>query len=267
LKGKQGEPNLVPQKSFIEDFWGGHGVIPHPDFFPMVRNGSITAKQGSIRTVKPHSVVLESGEEIPADVVIFGTGFKQNMDFLPAEVRACREEDGLWLYRQMVHPDCPSLFFVNSNTTTFTNITTASIQARWLAEMLKHGLPSKEVMWAELREKQAWKRDTMPHAGAARSYMMQTHQIHYYDELLQDMGAPVCRKRGWFASVRECFEPYRPRDYDTIVTGTFRSEKAVSTSIFGSGVLQFIKALFQTKADEKREEKYVGAESEVRDEK
>merc|ERR1711879_860478 len=288
LKGKQGQPNLVPQKSFIEDFWGGHGVIPHPKFFPMVRDGSITAKQGSIQTVKPHSLVLESGEEIPADVVIFGTGFKQNMDFLPAEVRACREEDGLWLYRQMVHPDCPSLFFVNSNTTTFTNITTAAIQARWLAEMLKHGLPSKEVMWAELREKQAWNRATMPCAGAARSYMMQTHQIHYYDELLQDMGASVCRKRGWFASVRECFEPYRPRDYDTIVTGTFKSEKAASksTSCFGViqfikslfqltgclGVLQFIKSLFQMKDGKQREkcslsETYVKAESEVRDEK
>merc|ERR1712226_1045358 len=121
-------------------------------------------------------------------------------------------------------------------------ITTASIQARWLAEMLKHGLPSKEVMWAELREKQAWKRATMPCAGAARSYMMQTHQIHYYDELLQDMGAPVCRKRGGFASVRECFEPYRPRDYEAVVTGTFKSEKAVavSQSMCGTGVLKLI---------------------------
>merc|ERR1712032_34625 len=87
----------------------------------------------------------------------------------------------------------------------------------------------------------------MPYAGAARSYMMQTHQIHYYDELLQDMGASVCRKRGWFASVRECFEPYRPRDYDTIVTGTFQSEKAASTSISCLGVIQFIKSLFQMK--------------------
>merc|ERR1712232_185626 len=148
LKGK-----LLPNRSFIQDFWGGHGVIPHPDFFPLVHNGSITAKQGSIRSVKPHSLVLESGEEIPADVVLFGTGFKQTMDFLPAELKACREEDGLWLYRQMVHPDFPSLFFVNSNTTTFTNITTASIQARWVAEMLEQGLPSAEIMWAELKEK------------------------------------------------------------------------------------------------------------------
>merc|ERR1712066_259667 len=112
----------------------------------------------------------------------------------------------------------------------------------------------------------------MPCAGAARSYMMQTHQIHYYDELLQDMGASVCRKRGWFASVRECFEPYRPRDYDTIVTGTFKSEKAASKSTSCFGVIQFIQALFQMKGRKQGgecslSETYVKAESEVRDEK
>merc|ERR1712056_100931 len=96
---------------------------------------------------------MGSGEEIPADVVIFGTGFKQNMDFLPAEVRAHREEDGLWLYRQMVHPDCPSLFFVNSNTTTFTNITTAAIQARWLAELLMKGCRRKSTWRQRFRRR------------------------------------------------------------------------------------------------------------------
>jgi len=126
----------------------------------------------------------------------------------------------------MVHPECPSLFFINSNTTTFTNITTASIRARWLAEVLTSGLPPKEVMQAEIQEKQQWKRSTMPNAGAARSYMMQTHQVHYYDELLQDIGAAPCRKRGFFGALREFFEPYRCRDYDTIVTGEYKLRAA-----------------------------------------
>jgi len=214
--------DLLPTRGFIADFWAGHGVIPHPDFFPMVKEGTIDAKQGAIKSVKPQSLVLESGEEIPADVVLFGTGFKQSMEFLPDEVKGYKEEDGLWLFRQMVHPECPTLFFINSNTTTFTNITTASIQARWLAELLMKGLPSQEHMEAEIQEKKTWKRSTMPNAGHARSYMMQTHQVHYYDELLQDIGAAPCRKRGFLASLREFFEPYRPRDYDTIVTGEYK---------------------------------------------
>merc|ERR1711862_314276 len=59
-------------------------------------------------------------------------------------------------------------------------------------------------------------------AGHARAYMIQTHQVHYYDELLHDMGASIHRKRGLFRAVKEFFEPYRPADYDTIVTGDYK---------------------------------------------
>merc|ERR1712137_272141 len=103
-----------------------------------------------------------------------------------------------------------------------TNITTAAIQARWLAEMLRHGLPSAEEMRSTIEEQKAWKRETMPHAGHARAYMIQTHQVHYYDDLLRDIGASIRRKRGFFKFVKEFFDPYRPGDYDTIVTGSYK---------------------------------------------
>jgi len=216
------EVDVTPEKDFMSDFWGGHGCIPHPDFFPLMKCGLIKAKKGSISAVKAKSVVLDTGDELPADVILFGTGFRPNLDFLPHEIRSKKEEDGLWLYRQMIHPDFPTLCFLNSNTTTFTNITTASIQARWLVEMISKGLPSKEEMEADVVEKKAWKRKTMPNAGHARAYMIQTHQVHYYDELLHDIGASIHRKRGLFRAVKEFFEPYRPADYDTIVTGDYK---------------------------------------------
>merc|ERR1712137_1299056 len=104
-----------------------------------------------------------------------------------------------------------------------TNITTAAIQARWLAEMLRHGLPSKAKMHQEVKEMQEWKRSTMPNAGAARAYMIQTHQVHYYDQLLKDMGASVRRKQGFAAAIKEVFDPYRPRDFGSIITGEFKN--------------------------------------------
>merc|ERR1712226_625055 len=55
--------------------------------------------------------------------------------------------------------------------------------------------------------------------------MMQTHQVHYYDELLRDCGIPVRRKTGLLAPLKEIFEPYRPRDYRSIVTGDCDVEK------------------------------------------
>merc|ERR1711998_766437 len=77
-------------------------------------------------------------------------------------------------------------------------------------------------MYGHIGEMQKWKRSTMTNAGAARAYMIQTHQVHYYDQLLKDMGASVRRKQGFAAAVKEVFEPYRPRDFCSIITGEFK---------------------------------------------
>merc|ERR1711948_152044 len=112
----------------------------------------------------------KSGQEIHCDLLVAATGYKAGQSFLPEEIKCLKEEDGLWLYQNMVHPDFSNLIFLNSNTTTFTNITTASIQARWLAELL-HGrfsLPTQVEMKQEIEKVQEWKRSTMPDAGASR---------------------------------------------------------------------------------------------------
>jgi len=216
----------VPKKGFIADFWGGHGILPHPMFFPMVNAGKINAKQGEIKQIKPESVVLASGEEMPCGVIVAATGYKPVRSFLPKEIVDLKEKDGFWLYRQMIHPDHPKMVFLNSEVTTFTNITTPSIQARWLVELLagRHQLPDAKGMREGIKQMQDWKRKTMPNAGGARAYMIQTHQVHYYDQLLKDMGASIRRKSGnaFTKAVKEIFDPYRPRDYKSIVTGEYK---------------------------------------------
>merc|ERR1712187_122395 len=99
------------------------------------------------------------------------------------------------------------------------------IQARWLVEMLAGSfkLPTKAKMADQIKEMQEWKRRTMPNAGAARAYMIQTHQAHYYDQLLKDMGASIRRKQGLLAAIKEVFDPYRPRDFGSIITGEFKN--------------------------------------------
>merc|ERR1719482_2353438 len=217
----------LPEKGFIEDFWGGHGILPNPLFFPLVNSGQITPIKDQIAEVKENSLVLAGGKEIPCGVLIAATGYKPIRPFLPQALKDAKEKDGLWLYRNMIHPEHPRLVFLNCETTTFTNITTASIQARWLVELLggRHSLPSKADMQKSIQETQEWKRANMPNAGPARAYMIQTHQVHYYDQLLKDMGASIRRKRGNFLTkaVKEIFDPYRPRDFDTIITGDFKN--------------------------------------------
>jgi len=220
--------DLVPEKDFIDDFWCGHGVLPHPTFFSSAARGDFRTLKGEIKEIRPKSLLLKSGEEIDCDVLVAATGYKLGQSFLPEEVQALREYDGMWLYRNMVHPEFPNLIFLNSNTTTFTNITTASIQARWLAELLngRFELPTALEMKQEIKKVQDWKRSTMPSAGPSRASMIQTHQVHYYDELLVEMGARRRRKQGCFSGLKEIVDPYRPRDYNTIVTGEFKSRAA-----------------------------------------
>jgi len=218
--------SCIPNKGFIADFWGGHGIIPNPAFFGLVRSGKINPQVGQIKEIKETSVVLASGEEKPCDLIIAATGYKPVRSFLPQALKDLKEKDGLWLYRNMIHPDHPKLIFLNSEITTFTNITTPSIQARWLVEMLagNHEMPSKDAMQASIKETQAWKRKVMPNAGPSRASMIQTHQLHYYDQLLKDMGASIRRKSGnsFTRAVKEIFDPYRPGDFHSIVTGEYK---------------------------------------------
>jgi len=176
--------------------------------------------------MKADTIVLSTGEEVPCQLVVAATGYKPTRTFLPKAVSEAKEKDGMWLYRQMIHPDHPNLVFLNSEVTTFTNITTASIQARWLVELLagNHEFPDAAGMRASIQKMQESKRATMPNAGGARAYMIQTHQVHYYDQLLKDMGANCRRKSGNFfvAAAKEIFDPYRPRDYKHIVDGEFK---------------------------------------------
>jgi hypothetical protein len=51
-------------------------------------------------------------------------------------------------------------FFLGCNATTFEALTTVSLQARWLAELLKnrHRLPERQEMMRNIEEMKRWKR-------------------------------------------------------------------------------------------------------------
>jgi len=122
----------------------------------------------------------------------------------------------------MLHPDVPGLIFVG-RASTISNISTYSLQAYWLGELLegRFRLPSADAMRHEIEEMKAWKRASFPFSSA-RSARLQVHQQHYFDELLRDFGASPWRKTGVFAPLKEFIFPYRPRDYSTILTGEWR---------------------------------------------
>ncbi len=149
------------------------------------------------------------------------TGWTADFSFLSKKVwrRLGPEDDGFYLYRHMVHPEVPSLFFVG-RAATISSILTYSLQASWLGELLKGNfqLPSVDAMDRNIEEMKAWKRSWMPFSPA-RSARLIVQMQHYHDELVRDFGASPWRKTGAFAPLKELIAPYEPRDYASIVVG------------------------------------------------
>lgn len=219
--------SLMPTRPVEIDTFGEAVMLPRPEFYRLVRKGVIRPERTEIAEYTATGLALKNGASLDADVVVLATGWETDYGFLSEKVRSSMgfEDDGFYLYRQMVHPDVPHLFFIGS-ASTILSILTYNLQARWLGELIKahHHLPSSERMRREIEDLKAWKRKWMPYSRA-RGARLLLHMLHYHDELLQDFGADPLRKTGIFAPLKEVFAPYEPRDYRTIVSGQWETEK------------------------------------------
>merc|ERR1712194_103603 len=104
----------------------------------MLKAGKVEALKGSLEKVTPDRVILQDGTELPADIIVFGTGFTKNYDLLDRLIqnKLDREKDGLYLYRNVLPPRLPNIAFVGSEVSTFNNILTHGLQAEWLARVI-----------------------------------------------------------------------------------------------------------------------------------
>jgi len=219
--------SLVPKKSVEFDGFDESAMLPRPEFFRSLRNGAINAQKTEINEYTPSGLSLRNGARVNADVIIFATGWKPDYCFLPDTLctRLNFERDGLYLYRQMLHPDVQNLVFIGQASTVI-NILTYNIQVRWLCELIKgtHKLPARNDMLRNIDKIKTWKRKRLPFSGG-RSARLIFHMQHYHDELLRDFGASPLRKTGIFAPIKEVFAPYQPSDYRTIVTGEWQGSR------------------------------------------
>lgn len=232
---------MKPDVALEIDAFGSGQLETQPSFFKAAREGKIGIHAGvHLKGFKEKGVVLDNGEELPADTVFLATGYNPlDMTKIFAKENIQPEEDGYYLYRGIVNPELPNVYFVGSLSDTFSNITNGAIQSRWVAELLKggHSLPDVDVMNADIEATKKWKRSWMPD-GPSRGSHIQLHQVHYYDELIQDFKGKYKRKGN---PIAEIFAPYHPADYkslieqekdvtmtnDTTTTTTTRSDEKV----------------------------------------
>ena len=167
------------------------------NFYNYVRCGKIQTRKLEIIKFLPDGVELASGEHLQADVVIFGTGFRQDISFLEEKYRRwiVDEEGCFHLYRYMIHPDIPNLGFLGYNSSIFCQLT-SEVGSWWLAQYFKGhlALPSRSQMYKEMHIHFRWSKKFLP-ASLVYGICVSPFNFHYLEELIEDMGFKIYGKR------------------------------------------------------------------------
>merc|ERR1711933_111979 len=141
--------DFVPTTRLDHDVFTGGQILSY-EFRDMLHDGKVAAQKGAISRFTETGVVLADGSEMEADMGVFGTGFMKSYAYLDSSLRKQlnREQDGLYLYRNVFPTQVPDLCFVGSEVSTFNNILTQGLQALWLRHVLTGyvALPSVEAM-------------------------------------------------------------------------------------------------------------------------
>lgn len=138
--------------------------LPKPDHRVLEAHPTVSAEllsrlgHGDI-TVKPNIESFPGGRQVKftdgtveeVDIVIYCTGYKVTFPFFAPDFFSA-EDNRLDLYRRVVSPDHPGLYFIGFLQPLGAIMPLAERQAEWVADVIEGscGLPSKEQMEAEM---------------------------------------------------------------------------------------------------------------------
>ncbi|MEB3151591.1 MAG: NAD(P)-binding domain-containing protein [Sphaerospermopsis sp.] len=206
---------LVPEIPMEKSFTCTGNLAPE-NFYEYVISGKIHAKKTEITRYFPGGVELKSGERIAADVVIFGTGFRQDVPLLPEKYRhlLIDEQGNFHLYRNLIHPEIPNIGFVGYSSS-FISQLTAEVGVWWLLEYVKGNLklPSLAEIYSQMDRQFAWDKAHVP-SGVAIGTCVIPFSVHYLEELIQDMGIKI-RGNG-SQPLQGMMETFNPLTYQKI---------------------------------------------------
>lgn len=195
-------PKMVPRKPVTS---GAENVGIGTRFYEALRAGSASAKRAEIQSFSEgHSMHLGTGETIQADLVIFGTGWRQDVSMLDSELGAEVHRNGKFhLYRCLLPPRERSMGFVGY-ASAGNNALTSEIAAHWLSQCFRGELelPDAPTMDQAVARLHDWASRVLP--NRSEGYFVGGYVASYVDELMEDMGLPTWRSNSFFS---EYFEP------------------------------------------------------------
>jgi dimethylaniline monooxygenase (N-oxide forming) len=191
-KQKLVETGLLP-KMALRDLVFGEISVETNGFFEKVHQGAILTKQGEIASIRGKQLTLTNGETLECDLIIFATGFKQTLPFMPDRYMALLTDDkGYYiLYRHILPAEIPALAFVGYNSSLYCSLT-SEFAALWVCEYLKGRIlrPTNDQIIKEGKEFLKWI-SNFRMKGASKGLSVGPCAMHTVDRLLKDMGAKL----------------------------------------------------------------------------
>ncbi len=130
--------------------WREHATLSQ-ELLPYLGHGWIRMKPNLAR-LDGDAVAFVDGSREPIDAIIYATGYETRFPFLESSL--FRVDDGRppALYRRIVHPEHPSLFFSGLVQPVGATIPLVEVQGRWIAGVIggKIALPDRVGMMAEI---------------------------------------------------------------------------------------------------------------------
>jgi dimethylaniline monooxygenase (N-oxide forming) len=186
---------LLPDQPMNKLIGCSMGLVPE-GFFKYIQEGKIRLEKTAINQFLPEGLELSNGQKLQADVVIFGTGFRQDIPFLEDKYRKCVFDNQgiIHLYRHLIHPKVPQMGFLGYNYSVCAQLS-SEIGAHWLLEYAKGNisLPSQQKMLEDVKAELEWRQKDRPYAFVSGACIT-PFTFHYIDELMQDMGLKTRRQ-------------------------------------------------------------------------
>jgi dimethylaniline monooxygenase (N-oxide forming) len=120
-------------------------VVVTDRFLEFVRSGAIAPVRGHVASIDGDGIVTDQGRRVPADALVFCTGYEMDLSFLPEFARRalCYDPADKFLpfvaHRTVVHPDVPNLFLVGLYRGPYFGV--MELQARWAAALIAGTVP------------------------------------------------------------------------------------------------------------------------------
>ena len=186
-------------------------------YYENLINGRLRMKaRVEITELLAGEATLSTGETVPADIVICGTGWHQRVPFFNDELtsKLTDSQGNFRLYRTMVPVDVPRLMFNGYNSSFFSQLN-AEVGALWLIELMTNHitLPHPDVMNQSIDERLAWTeaRTDGKHSKGTNIIPFSVHQM---DELLNEIDLNI----GLLKRFTQWLMPVVGPDYKTLMT-------------------------------------------------